>query len=139
MFSKDKNSKPSIEISKEQNKIAAGTRIKGDIEAKGALRIDGSIEGTVKTPGKVVIGKEGNVQGSLECENADIEGKFTGNLTVSGTLSLRSSAIIDGEVTASKLAVEPGAAFNASCSMKGAVKSLQNERGEGRKGVERSA
>lgn len=139
MFSKDKNSKPSIEISKEQNKIAAGTRIKGDIEAKGAVRIDGSIEGTVRTPGKVVIGKEGNVKGSLECENADIEGKFTGNHTVSGTLSLRSSAIIDGEVIASKLAVEPGAAFNASCSMKGAVKSLKNERGEGRKETEKSA
>ena len=139
MFSKEKTSKPSLEISKEQNKIAAGTRITGDIEAKGALRIDGSIEGTVKTPGKVVIGKEGKVKGSLECENADIEGKFIGNLTVSGTLSLRSSAVIDGEVVASKLAVEPGATFNASCSMKGAIKSLKNERPEGQKGTEKSA
>lgn len=139
MFSRDKNSSSPTENSREQNKIAAGTRIKGDIEAKGALRIDGSIEGNVRTPGKVVIGKEGNVKGSLECENADIEGKFTGNLTVSGTLSLRSTAVIDGEVIASKLAVEPGANFNASCSMKGAVKSLKNERPEGRKETEKSA
>src|SRR5690606_11598478 len=139
MFSRDKASKASIEISKEQNKIAAGTRIKGDIEAKGALRIDGIIEGNVKTPGKVVIGKEGSILGNLECENADIEGKLTGTLTVNGTLSLRSTAVIDGEVTATKLAVEPGAAFNASCSMKGAVKSLKNERGEGRKETDKSA
>ena len=139
MFSRDKASKASIEISKEQNKIAAGTRIKGDIEAKGALRIDGTIEGNVKTPGKVVIGKEGSILGNLECENADIEGKLTGTLTVNGTLSLRSTAVIDGEVTATKLAVEPGAAFNASCSMKGAVKSLKNERGEGRKETDKSA
>lgn len=139
MFSKDKSTKASIEISKEQNKIAAGTRIKGDIEAKGALRIDGSIDGNVKTPGKVVIGKEGSINGNLECENADIEGNFTGILKVNGTLSLRSSAVIEGDVTASKLAVEPGAAFNASCSMNGALKSLKNERGEGRKPTEKSA
>jgi len=139
MFSRDKASKASIEISKEQNKIAAGTRIKGDIEAKGTLRIDGTTEGKAKTPGNVAIGKEGSSLGNLECETADIEGKLTGTLTVNGTLSLRSTAVIDGEVTATKLAVEPGAAFNASCSMKGAVKSLKNERGEGRKGVERSA
>ena len=139
MFSKDKISKPSTEISKEQNKIAAGTKITGDIEAKGALRIDGTIEGSVKTPGKVVIGKEGNVKGSLVCENADIEGKFIGNLTVSGTLNLRTSAVVDGDVMAAKLAVEPGASFNASCSMKGAIKSLKNERPDGRKENEKSA
>ena len=139
MFSKDKTSKASIEISKEQNKIAAGTSIKGDIEAKGALRIDGTIEGNVRTPGKVVIGKEGSINGNLECENADIEGKFNGILTVSGTLSLRSTAVIDGEVTALKLAVEPGAAFNASCSMKGVVKTLKDGRPEKQKGTEKSA
>ena len=139
MFSKDKTSKASIEISKEQNKIAAGTSIKGDIEAKGALRIDGTIEGNVRTPGKVVIGKEGRINGNLECENADIEGKFTGTLSVGGTLSLRASAVVDGEVTAQNLAVEPGAAFNASCSMKGAVKTLKDGRAEKPKGTEKSA
>ena len=139
MFSKDKSSKAAVEISKEQNKIAAGTSIKGDIEAKGALRIDGSIEGNVKTPGKVVIGKEGSINGNLECENADIEGKFTGTLSVGGTLSLRASAVVDGEVAAQNLAVEPGAAFNASCSMKGVVKTLKDGRAEKPKGTEKSA
>src|SRR5690606_11751658 len=107
MFSKDKNSKPSTEISKEQNKIASGTKITGDIEARGALRIDGTIEGNIVTPGKVVIGKEGKVIGKLECENADIEGKFNGILHVGGILSLRSTCVIEGEVTTTKLAVEP--------------------------------
>jgi cytoskeletal protein CcmA (bactofilin family) len=46
---------------------------------------------------------------------------------LSGTLSLKSTAQIEGEVHTSKLAVEPGAAFNATCSMKGTVKALSNE------------
>ncbi|MCC8359571.1 bactofilin family protein [Salinimicrobium sediminilitoris] len=129
MFKQDK-AKSTTENSKEQNKISPGTKIKGNIEAKGGFRIDGCVEGTVKTPGKVVIGKDGYVKGELECENADIEGKFSGNLKIQGTLSLRSTAVIEGEAVVSKLAVEPGATFNATCTMRGGVKAIRNERGE---------
>lgn len=139
MFSSDKKTKSSPELSREQNKIAQGTRIKGDIEAKGGLRIDGHIEGSIKTPGKVVIGKEGSVKGEIECENADIEGKFSGKLHIAGTLSLKASAVIEGEVFATRLAIEPGAGFNATCTMKGAaVKALNNETRKGQK-TEQSA
>ncbi|MCY2686565.1 bactofilin family protein [Salinimicrobium sp. TH3] len=129
MFKQDK-AKSITENSKEQNKISPGTKIKGNIEAKGGFRIDGCVEGTVKTPGKVVIGKDGCVNGELECENADIEGKFSGNLKIQGTLSLRSTAVIEGEAIVSKLAVEPGATFNATCTMRDGVKAIRNERGE---------
>lgn len=132
MFSQEKKTKPTNEASKEQNKIAQGTKITGNIEAKGGFRIDGCVEGSIKTPGKVVIGKEGFVKGDLQCENADIEGKFLGNITTSGTLSLRSSALIEGEAVVGKLAVEPGATFNATCTMKGAVKAINNDREERR-------
>ena len=65
----------------------------------------------------MVIGKDGLIEGTLECSNADIEGSFSGNLKVEGLLSLKSTAQIDGDVTTSKLSVEPGATFNASCTM----------------------
>jgi cytoskeletal protein CcmA (bactofilin family) len=100
-----------------QNRINEGTRLKGDVSSTGFFRIDGIIEGNVKTPSKVVLGKTGYIKGTLACENADIEGKFEGKLHVSGTLSLRSTAVVDGDVIVGKLAVEPGATFNASCVM----------------------
>lgn len=132
MFKPEKKAKSSSEFSKEQNKIAQGTKIKGNIEAKGCFRIDGCVEGSIKTPGKVVIGKEGSVKGELECANADIEGKFSGKLEVSEILSLRSSAFVEGEAALGKLAVEPGAVFNATCVMKGGLKAIVNEKGERR-------
>jgi len=100
-----------------QNRINEGTKLKGDISSTGFFRIDGIVEGNVKTPSKVVLGKTGVIIGTLTCENADIEGKFEGNLQVSGTLSLRSTAVIEGDVIVGKLAVEPGATLNASCVM----------------------
>ena len=124
MFSENKKGKMTTDNTSQQNIVAQGTTIVGDITSKGAFRIDGTIQGTLKTPGKVVVGKTGIINGSLEGENADFEGKFSGKLKLSGTLSLKTSAHIEGEVEVGKLAVEPGATFNAVCSMKGAVKEL---------------
>ena len=107
------------EIGGQPNRIEKNTKIKGDIISEADFRIDGKLDGNVKTSGKVVIGKGGYIHGKVECVNADIEGSFNGELLVSDLLSLKASAVIEGTVSVTKLAVEPGATFNASCSMKG--------------------
>ena len=117
MFSDKKEKRINTEPTTAQNRINEGTKLKGDISSTGFFRIDGTIEGNVKTPSKVVLGKTGVIIGTLNCENADIEGKFQGNLNVSGTLSIRATGIIEGDVVAGKLSVEPGAVLNASCTM----------------------
>jgi cytoskeletal protein CcmA (bactofilin family) len=127
MFSSDnKKPKPTMETTSQQNIIAQGTKIVGDITSQGPFRVDGAIEGNVKTPGKLVVGRTGLIKGTLHGENADFEGKFSGKMHLTGTLSLKATAHIEGEVIIGKLAVEPGATFNATCSMKGAIKALNN-------------
>ena len=116
-----------METTSQQNIIAAGTVIKGDIISEGPFRIDGTLEGNLKTQEKVVIGKSGYINGTLEGDNADFEGKFSGKLLLTGTLTLKSTAHIEGEVVVSKLAVDPGATFNATCNMKGGVKALNHD------------
>ncbi|MEN8124954.1 MAG: polymer-forming cytoskeletal protein [Bacteroidota bacterium] len=112
----------------ERNIIGKNTTLVGDISSDGDFRIDGKIEGNIKTNGRVVIGKEGFVNGTIECTNADIEGSFSGKLSVDQLLSLKETATITGDVILGKLTVEPGADFNATCSMKGSVKKMnQNE------------
>ena len=124
MISDNKKGKMAQESSSQQNIIAQDTKIVGDVVSKGPFRIDGQIEGNIRTHGKVVVGKSGFVNGTIEGTNADFEGSFSGKLKLSGTLSLKSTAYIQGEVEVGKLAVEPGATFNAVCNMKGAVKEL---------------
>jgi cytoskeletal protein CcmA (bactofilin family) len=119
MFSDNKKPRAMNEIGGQPNRIEKNTRIKGDIVSEADFRIDGKLDGNVKTSGKVVIGKDGYIKGKVECVNADIEGSFDGELLVSDLLSLKSSAVIEGTVSVTKLAVEPGATFNASCTMKG--------------------
>ncbi len=116
-----------MESRSQQNKISQGTTMVGDINSEGGFRIEGTITGNINTPAKVVIGATGVLEGSLTCQNADVEGRITGKITVSDTLTLRSSAKIEGEVVTKKLAVEPGASFNASCVMGAAPVSKNKE------------
>ena len=126
MFTEKKEKLPLVS---ERNVIGKNTSIIGDVKSEGDFRIDGSVEGTIKTAGRVVIGALGSVDGKIECENADIEGKFSGELLVNNLLTLKATAKISGDVVISKLLVEPGAEFNATCSMKGRmVKELNNEK-----------
>mgnify|MGYP006434532925 CR=1 FL=1 len=131
MFS-EKQKNNTEDRSKEQNKIAQGTSYNGDITSQGSFRIEGKVEGTIKTSGKIVIGKTGEVEGEVNCESADIEGAFKGDISVNSTLTLRSTAKVNGNANIDKLSVEPGAVFNATCTMKGAVKDLSSE-SKGRK------
>ena len=121
MFS-DKKPNNSMEPTNSQNRINEGTQLKGDIVSNGFFRIDGSIEGNISKPSKVVLGKTGSINGKLICEDADIEGRFHGNLDVKGTLTLKATAHIEGDVIVGKLSVEPGATFNATCTMHGTPK-----------------
>lgn len=121
MFSEKKSNQT---VQPQRNVIGPSTNITGDISSKGDFRVDGKVEGTIKTTGRLIVGKDGFVKGDIDCAHADIEGRISGKLNCAGTLSLKSSAVVDGEIYLDKLAVEPGATFNATCSMKG-VKALK--------------
>lgn len=124
MFSDNKKDRQITEGSSSQNIIAQGTKMVGDFNSEGDFRVDGTIEGNIKTSGKVVVGKAGLIKGTLQGTDAYFEGKFSGKLSLSGTLTLKTAAHIEGEVVVGKLAVEPGATFNVSCVMKGTVKEM---------------
>ena len=122
----------------ERNIIAKNTTFVGEITSDGDFRIDGVLEGTLKTSGRVIVGAEGFVKGTVESANADIEGRFSGQLSASATLTIKATSNISGDVTVGKLSVEPGATFNATCTMKGALKEL-NKANEGEKRSEKTA
>lgn len=136
--SKDKNQQKFKTRTMERNVLAKNSKFVGDITSDGDFRIDGILEGTLKTAGRVIIGIDGLIKGTIEAGNADIEGKFSGQLLVAKTLTIKATANISGDVTIGKLSVEPGATFNATCAMKGALKEL-NQSHEGKKASEKTA
>lgn len=105
-----------------RNSLGKGTTVKGEIESNGDFRIDGTLIGTIKTKGKVVIGATGNVDGEIYCQNADIEGTVTAQITVQELLTIKSNAKLSGDVNTGKLAIESGAQFSGTCKMGATIK-----------------
>jgi len=99
------------------NMLGAGTTIKGDIQSNGDFRIDGTLIGSITSKGKIVIGQTGNVDGEVNCKNADISGQVKAQISVSELLTLKATAKFAGEITTSKLSIEPGARFSGTCNM----------------------
>jgi len=100
------------------NRIVEGTSINGDISTFADFRLDGKLTGNFSSEAKIVIGPSGEVYGDITCKNIDIEGKYIGKLIAEELLNIKATAHIKGEVKVGKLAVEPGAKFEASCEMR---------------------
>ena len=126
MFSNLNESIKKTEMTETINTIGAGTIVTGDIQSKGDIRLDGILKGSVNTSGKVVLGKEGIIEGDVVCNNADISGTLKAKITVSQLLSLKATAKLNGEIITNKLSIEPGAAFTGSCSMGAVIKDIKD-------------
>lgn len=101
------------------NTVNEGTTLTGDLEAQSDIRIDGTINGDLKCQAKVIIGPKGAIKGTVNCENAVIEGKFDGTLTVRDSLSIKETATIKGDVVTKKISMNPGCNFEGTLSTKG--------------------
>lgn len=126
MFSKTTQEMKKNETNTAVNMIGFGTTINGDIQSKGDLRIDGTLKGSVSTEGRVVLGKEGVIEGDVACRDADISGVINAKITVSQLLSLKATAKLNGDITTNKLSIEPGATFTGSCSMGAVIKEIKH-------------
>ena len=111
------------------DRIVQGTKITGDIETQSDMRIDGELIGNITSSSKIVIGPSGQVQGEIKCNNIDIEGSFQGKLEIDELMSLKKTAHVLGDVSVNRISIEPGAIFDATCTMKG-VKKLKSKTSE---------
>ncbi len=98
--------------------IGKDTTITGTIDVKGPLRIDGKIKGKVNCEETVTIGVEGNIEAEVNCRNASISGKVSGNIIATEKVELQAKAEITGDLKTKSLVIEQGALFCGSCNMK---------------------
>lgn len=100
------------------NSLVKGTTVEGTITSENDIRVDGIIKGVLICKAKVIIGPTGYIDGEVKCQNAMIEGRFTGKLRVTDQLSVKETAEVVGDITTDKLIVQSGAIFNVTCNMK---------------------
>lgn len=115
-ISSKNSSVPAVDVN-DVSHISAGTIVNGEVSSLTDIRIDGKVEGKIFSKGKVVVGESASVSGTLACSNVDFWGKMDGDIFVKDVFSLKSTAVLNGNVHVRKLQVEMGAQLNGTCAM----------------------
>jgi cytoskeletal protein CcmA (bactofilin family) len=98
----------------EKTIIGEHISIKGGIEGKEDLVINGSVEGTIKLGGcHLTVGQVGQVEGEIQADNVTISGRLSGNIKALDKVEITKEADFNGEVKAKRISVEDGAYLKA--------------------------
>ena len=123
------------------NLVALETIIIGDISTQGNIRVEGKVDGSLISQNKIVIGDSAHVTGNIQGLEAEVSGHIDGEIRCKGTLYLKKTAYINGDISAAKLIIENGAVFNGKCNMSGSedgtATHFDNNGGQGKKGFSR--
>ncbi len=92
--------------------IGRGINMSGEIDACDHLMVEGTVEAALKGAKLLEIAQSGTFYGTVEIEEATIAGRFEGDLTVNGRLTIKSSGVITGSIAYRELEVESGAVID---------------------------
>lgn len=112
--------------------IGQGITMSGEIESCDLLIVEGTVEAALKGASGLEIAETGMFYGTVEIDEATIAGKFEGDLTVNGRLTVRATGSITGAIAYKELAVEAGATIDGKLSPvggKGASSEKKSPRG----------
>jgi cytoskeletal protein CcmA (bactofilin family) len=87
------------------------TEVLGDLKARGQVRVDGLVRGSVWVEGELEVGRTGRVEGErVEAQAIQVHGEVRADL-VAERVFLAKTARLTGNVRAQALEVEAGAVF----------------------------
>ena len=86
--------------SKMSSIIGPNFEINGDINIDGDIIVYGKVRGNVICSGLITLSKEATIVGNIKTYNADISGTIDGDLEAKEKISLSSSSILKGDISA---------------------------------------
>jgi cytoskeletal protein CcmA (bactofilin family) len=109
-----KRPKPPAATPQDITIIASGSAVEGKLLIRGAVRVDGAVNGAVVADGSVVIGPEGKVLGEVEADDLTVAGRVDGIVRVRGHLRVQSTGAVQGHARYTTLEVERGGVMDGS-------------------------
>ncbi len=92
--------------------IGRGISISGEIESCDHIIVDGTVEAALKGASILEISENGVFYGTVEIDEATVAGRFEGDITAHGRLTIRSTGTITGSISYKELEVESGAVID---------------------------
>lgn len=88
--------------------VGKGISFSGEIAACDVLVVEGSVEARLRDGRAIEITGSGHFKGAVEIDDAEIAGRFEGELTVRHRLKIRATGHVSGAIRYGELEVEAG-------------------------------
>lgn len=91
--------------------------VTGDLDTAGSLRVDGSLDGTIRRADTVVLGVFAKMVGDIHAREVIVGGSLTGNVFASERVELQATAIVNGDISTQVVLVQEGGVVNGRVIM----------------------
>lgn len=105
--------------------LGAGTEFQGRLNFKGTVRIDCRFIGDVVSDGKLILGKDASLEGTISVADLVVHGNFTGAAVVTKRTILHQGANVTGNLTTRSLIMEDGACLQGELYMGKEIENLK--------------
>jgi cytoskeletal protein CcmA (bactofilin family) len=97
--------------------IAPGTRVVGEIETSGVVKVEGVVSGTVRAERQVLVARGGVVEGDIYAAEAVVGGRVEGAVHAVDRVEVQTGASVKGDVSTRSLIVQEGGEVNGLVNM----------------------
>ncbi len=97
--------------------LSSGVSIKGSVKFSKEMIIDGEVEGTIDSGGRLTIGKNAHIRGEVRTGSVVVYGTIDGNVTAVERCELHSGCTLRGDIEAPRLVVDEDATFLGSAKI----------------------
>ena len=93
------------------------SEITGEMKVEKGISLNGYFNGKLKSGGKILIGKKGNIEADIEGQEIIIAGHVKGNIIAKSKVIIHSRGKVDGDVKTDSLILEDGGLINGKIDM----------------------
>ena len=96
--------------------IGQDSIIRGEIISKGVVRLDGTLEGSIKAD-YLILGRSGSVKGDMAAREIVGDGTVEGDLQAEELVEINPDGAVEGNIRTAKLIITEGAFFSGTSFM----------------------
>ncbi len=108
---------PTLTPARSGGLLSRGVSIKGSVKFLNELLIDGEVEGTIDSPGKLSIGEHAQISGEIRAKSVKVRGTVEGNIFATERCELEAGCTLRGDIEAPRLVVDENATFLGSAKI----------------------
>ena len=104
--------------------IGADSSLRGELQSKGTVRIDGTLDGNIQAD-CVIVGESGLIRGDVVSRETTVGGKVEGTIRCSESAEITPKGQVRGDISTPKLSLAEGGLFEGRSYM---LKATEAER-----------